>query len=90
MQLKLAQDSANQLELLKQLLDLQQDMIVMLLSMLEGRCVIDVCNFLFGNILRSAHIYCVYIYGSGPEIYLDTGTLGLRTVRKAQFLYSSG
>lgn len=36
MQLKLAQDSANQLELLKQLLDLQQDMIVMLLSMLEG------------------------------------------------------
>ncbi|XP_077975839.1 ryanodine receptor 2-like isoform X3 [Styela clava] len=39
MQMKLSQDAANQLELLKQLLDLQQDMIVMLLSMLEGNVV---------------------------------------------------
>ncbi|CAN0250954.1 unnamed protein product [Lampetra fluviatilis] len=38
MQMKLAQDSA-QIELLKQLLDLQKDMIVMLLSMLEGNVV---------------------------------------------------
>uniref|UniRef100_H2Y883 Ryanodine receptor 3-like n=1 Tax=Ciona savignyi TaxID=51511 RepID=H2Y883_CIOSA len=39
MQMKLAQDSTRQLSLLKELLDLQQDMIVMLLSMLEGNVV---------------------------------------------------
>ena len=38
MQMKLSQDSGRQLSLLKELLDLQQDMVVMLLSMLEGIC----------------------------------------------------
>lgn len=42
MQMKLSQDSKRQLNLLKELLDLQQDMVVLLLSMLEGKPYHDI------------------------------------------------
>nr|XP_018669433.1 ryanodine receptor 3 [Ciona intestinalis] len=56
MQMKLSQDSKRQLSLLKELLDLQQDMIVMLLSMLEGN-VVDgtIGRQLVDTLIESSH-----------------------------------
>ncbi|XP_076818158.1 ryanodine receptor 2-like isoform X3 [Clavelina lepadiformis] len=56
MQMKLSQDSGRQLSLLKELLDLQQDMVVMLLSMLEGN-VVDgtIGRQLVDTLIESSH-----------------------------------
>nr|CAB3265843.1 ryanodine receptor 3 [Phallusia mammillata] len=56
MQMKLSQDSGRQLSLLNELLDLQQDMVVMLLSMLEGN-VVDgtIGRQLVDTLIESSH-----------------------------------
>lgn len=57
------QDSS-QIELLKELMDLQKDMIVMMLSLLEGSISMDYSHILFVNCTYIQYFYSTFSNGT--------------------------